>query len=151
MEVGESTARSLALHFGDIGPLLAASREKLETIPDIGPIVANKIATFFEQADNQTVVERLRTAGVRWRSVSLVRTAALEGQAFVLTGTLSTLKRNDAKAQLQALGAKVSGSVSKNTDYLVAGDAAGSKLTRLILGVKILDENELIALLEQHQ
>jgi DNA ligase (NAD+) len=153
MEVGESTGRSLALHFGDIDPLLAASREKLETIPDIGPIVANKIATFFEQADNQTVVERLRTAGVRWEvSEPSENSAALEGQTFVLTGTLSTLKRNDAKAQLQALGAKVSGSVSKNTDYLVAGDAAGSKLTKAqSLGVKILDENELIALLEQHQ
>jgi DNA ligase (NAD+) len=115
--------------------------------------VANKIATFFEQADNQTVVERLRTAGVRWEvSEPSENSAALEGQTFVLTGTLSTLKRNDAKAQLQALGAKVSGSVSKNTDYLVAGDAAGSKLTKAqSLGVKILDENELIALLEQHQ
>lgn len=152
-EVGESTARSLAMSFGDIAPIFSASRDALTEIQDIGPIVADKIASFFEHPENQEVVKRLQESGIHWPIIEMTeKNVALEGQTFVLTGTLNTLKRNDAKAQLQALGAKVSGSVSKNTDYLVAGDAAGSKLTKAeSLGVKILDETELILLLEQHQ
>jgi DNA ligase (NAD+) len=152
-EVGESTARSLANHFGDIQPLIQASRDELIQIQDIGPIVADKIATFFSQAENQQVISRLLSAGVRWPVIEKDENGvALEGQVFVLTGTLTTLKRNDAKAQLQALGAKVAGSVSKNTSFVVAGDAAGSKLTKAqSLGVPIMDENQLIELLEKHQ
>lgn len=152
-EVGESTARSLATHFGDIEPMLGANREQLEAIQDIGPIVADKIATFFAQPENQQVITRLQAAGVHWPVIEPGdNNDALAGKVFVLTGTLTTLKRNDAKAQLQALGAKVAGSVSKNTSFVVAGDAAGSKLAKAqSLGVPVMDENELIALLEQYQ
>lgn len=152
-EVGESTARSLANHFGDLDALLKANRDELILIQDIGPIVADKIATFFAQPENQEVISRLRAAGIHWPVIEQAdNNEALVGKVFVLTGTLTTLTRNDAKAQLQALGAKVAGSVSKNTSYVVAGDAAGSKLTKAqSLGVPIMDENELIALLEQHQ
>ncbi len=152
-EVGESTARNLATHFGDLEPLLHANRDELVLIQDIGPIVADKIATFFAQPENQQVISRLRTAGIRWPVIEQADNHdALAGKVFVLTGTLSTLKRNDAKAQLQALGAKVSGSVSKNTSFVVAGDEAGSKLAKAqSLGVPVMDENELIALLEKHQ
>lgn len=152
-EVGESTARSLAMAFGDIHPLLTAGRDELIEIQDIGPIVADKIVAFFAQSENQEVITRLIEAGLNWPVLEKSdNDAALEGQTFVLTGTLTNLKRNEAKAQLQAFGAKVAGSVSKNTDYLVAGDAAGSKLTKAQeLGITVLSEDELIDLLEQHK
>jgi DNA ligase (NAD+) len=151
-EVGESTARSLAVFFSDIDPLMSANRDSLIDVPDVGPIVADKIASFFEQQQNREVIQALKASGVRWPALTkTVQSKALEGQTFVITGTLSTLNRNEAKAQLQSLGAKVAGSVSKNTSYLVAGDAAGSKLTRAqSLEVPILDENELIELLKEH-
>ena len=150
-EVGESTARNLAIYFSDLGPLLSTHRDELVQVPDVGPIVADKIATFFSQPVNIEVIERLQQAGVSWDVLPQSnQTTALEGQTFVLTGTLTTLNRNDAKAQLQSLGAKVSGSVSKSTSYVVAGDAAGSKLAKAqSLGIPIMDESELIELLER--
>jgi DNA ligase (NAD+) len=152
-EVGETTARNLAVYFSDIDPLLTASRDDLVQVPDVGPIVADKIASFFEQQQNQAVIAELRAAGVHWAALEKsVQSEALEGKTFVLTGTLTTLNRNEAKAKLQALGAKVSGSVSKNTSFVVAGDAAGSKLTKAqSLDVPIISEQELIELLEGHQ
>jgi DNA ligase (NAD+) len=152
-EVGESTARNLAIYFCDLDPLLSANRDELVIVPDVGPIVADKIATFFSQPVNIEVIERLRQAGVHWDVLPQShQTAALEGQTFVLTGTLTTLNRNDAKARLQSLGAKVSGSVSKSTSFVVAGDAAGSKLAKAqSLGVPVLDESELVELLKEHE
>jgi DNA ligase (NAD+) len=152
-EVGETTARNLAVYFSDIDPLLTASRDDLVQVPDVGPIVADKIASFFEQQQNQAVIAELRAAGVHWAALEKsVQSEALEGKTFVLTGTLTTLNRNEAKAKLQALGAKVSGSVSKNTSFVVAGDAAGSKLTKAqSLDVPIISEQEQIELLEGHQ
>jgi DNA ligase (NAD+) len=152
-EVGEATAQALAGAFGDLDPLMEASEEQLLSVPDIGPVVAGHIHSFFRQEDNLRVIERLRSEGVSWEPVPVAEQGAkpLEGQTFVLTGTLSTMTRNDAKARLQALGAKVAGSVSKNTDYVVAGEAAGSKLTKAQeLGVDILDEDALAQLLNSH-
>lgn len=151
-EVGESTARSLARHFKSLGPLRRADEESLQAVPDIGPIVAEKIFHFFQQDTNNRVIDDLLDLGIRWPMEETTGDdEALAGQTFVLTGTLATLKRNEAKARLQSLGAKVAGSVSSKTSYVVAGDAAGSKLTKAReLGVPILDEDELIALLEEH-
>jgi len=151
-EVGESTARNLSVYFSDLPPLLSTNRDELIKVPDVGPIVADKIATFFSQPVNIEVIERLRQAGVKWEILPQSnQIATLEGQTFVLTGTLTTLNRNEAKAQLRSLGAKVSGSVSKHTSFVVAGDAAGSKLAAAqSLGVPILDESELVKLLKEH-
>jgi DNA ligase (NAD+) len=151
-EVGETTARNLAVHFSDFERLLKANREDLLTVPDVGPIVADKIATFFSQIENIEVITDLRQSGVEWEVLPVSNTAAvLAGQTFVLTGTLTTLNRNDAKAQLQSLGAKVAGTVSKNTSWVVAGDAAGSKLAKAeSLGISVLDEIGLIELLKEH-
>ncbi|MEM7365202.1 MAG: NAD-dependent DNA ligase LigA [Pseudomonadota bacterium] len=151
-EVGEATARNLALHFHDLQPLREASVESLQEVDDVGPIVAEKIAAFFGQTNNQLVIDQLVEAGVRWEPEVVEEAASsrdLSGETVVLTGTLSTLTRNDAKARLQALGAKVSGSVSSKTSFVVAGDAAGSKLTKAQeLGVRVLTEQDLIDLLE---
>ncbi len=151
-EVGESTAAQLARHFAELDKLRQANEEALIEVPDVGPIVAEKIAVFFRQPHNEEVIDALLEKGIHWPAIEQpAGEAALEGKTFVLTGTLTNLKRNEAKARLQTLGAKVAGSVSKNTDYVVAGDAAGSKLTKAQeLGIEILDENQLIALLEEH-
>ena len=151
-EVGEATARNLALHFHDLHPLREASVESLQEVDDVGPIVAAKIATFFGQKNNQAVIDQLVDAGVCWEPEVVEAPTSrrgLSGETVVLTGTLSKLTRNDAKARLQALGAKVSGSVSSKTSFVVAGDAAGSKLTKAQeLGVLVLTEQDLIDLLE---
>ncbi|MCB1647062.1 MAG: NAD-dependent DNA ligase LigA [Pseudomonadales bacterium] len=151
-EVGESTARNLALHFADIHALEQAGPEELQAVPDIGPIVAGKIVAFFHQEDNRKVIESLLATGISWPSIETsVASATLAGEVWVLTGTLTQLTRNEAKARLQALGAKVAGSVSKNTTCVVAGDAAGSKLTKAQeLGVKVLSEEELLVMLQSH-
>jgi DNA ligase (NAD+) len=151
-EVGEATARSLALHFGGINALRQASEEDLQLVSDVGPIVAGKIRHFFMQESNNEVVDLLIGAGVQWDAIEpVVGGDELVGETWVLTGTLTSLNRNQAKAGLQQLGAKVSGSVSKNTSCLVAGDAAGSKLSKAQeLGIKVIDENELIALFQLH-
>ena len=148
-EVGESTARSLAQFYGEMERLRSADEESLQAVPDVGPIVAAKIARFFDQETNKRVIDELLEAGVRWEAAApSAASDALSGKTFVLTGTLSTIGRSEAKAKLQSLGAKVSGSVSKNTDYVVAGDAAGSKLAKAQdLGIEILSEQDMIKLL----
>ncbi|HFQ94687.1 MAG TPA: NAD-dependent DNA ligase LigA, partial [Anaerolineae bacterium] len=134
----------------DIDRLAAASEEELEAIPDIGPIVAGHIVHFFEQAHNRDVIKKLLDAGITWPLQEVPRAQPLQGKTYVLTGTLSTLTRNDAKARLQALGAKVAGSVSAKTSAVIAGEKAGSKLTKAEkLGVPVLSEDDLIKLLEQ--
>jgi DNA ligase (NAD+) len=149
-EVGESTARNLAMYFKTLESVIAANETQLELVPDVGPIVASRIARFFNQDVNLDVIASLGNSGVIPESEPEGNTQSpLAGQTFVLTGTLTQLTRSEAKSKLQALGAKVSGSVSKNTSCVVAGDAAGSKLTKAqTLGVKVIDENTLVALLD---
>jgi len=150
-EVGESTARLLAQQFGDLEKLMSATRRELKKIPDIGPVAAKSIVTFFQQPHNREVIQRLQELGVHWpQNESPVATAqTLSGKTFVLTGTLSGMTRDDAKARLQALGAKVSNSVSKKTDYVVAGEKAGSKLEKArTLGINVIDEAGLLGLLQ---
>ncbi|MBT8141889.1 MAG: NAD-dependent DNA ligase LigA [Gammaproteobacteria bacterium] len=151
-EVGEATAASLAAHFGDIEPLKQATLEALINISDIGPIMAGHIHAYFQRPENLDLVQRLIEAGVHWETAApTVTSDALNGQVFVITGTLSNMSRDEAKAALQALGAKVTGSVSKKTDYLVAGEKSGSKLSKAeSLGVKILDDEAFKALLAKY-
>jgi len=150
--VGEATAKDLARHFGSLDALMAADVEKLQQVPDVGPVVAASIARFFAEHHNVEVIEQLRAAGVHWPEVepSAAAVSALVGKTFVLTGTLPTLAREAAKERIEARGGKVAGSVSKKTDYVVAGAEAGSKLAKAqALGVTILDESQLMELLEQ--
>lgn len=150
-EVGESTAANLARHFKELDALKQASVEQLIEVEDVGAIVAQHVAHFFAQPHNLEVIDKLLAAGVTWPAIEALSEdeQPLKGQIWVLTGTLSQMSRTDAKAQLEALGAKVSGSVSKKTDCVVAGEAAGSKLTKANeLGVKVLDEAGLLALLQ---
>ncbi len=150
-QVGEATAQALANHFGDLGSLRKAKPEVLETVPDVGPVVAESIVTFFKQSHNREVIDHLIKSGMRWDDIEVkpVAEMPLSGQTFVLTGTLSSMTRIDARSRLQSLGAKVAGSVSKKTSYVVVGADPGSKATRAEkLGVKILSENELIELLK---
>ncbi len=147
--VGESTAKALARHFGSLDRILQASNEELLEVEDIGPVVAQSIRTFFDQDHNREVVQALRAAGVRWPEHEAAERVpkALAGKTFVLTGTLPTLTREEATELLEAAGAKVAGSVSRKTDYVVAGDEAGSKLEKArALGVAVLDEAGLRAL-----
>ncbi len=149
--VGETTAKDLARHFGALDRLMDASTEQLLEAPDVGPVVAQSIRTFFEQPHNREVVEQLRAAGVTWAEhdgEADTSPKPLAGKTFVLTGSLPTLEREDAKALIEAAGGKVSGSVSKKTHYVVAGEAAGSKLDKAReLGVEVIDEAALRALL----
>ncbi len=148
--VGEATAKDLARHFGSLDRLLDASVDELLQVNDVGPVVAQSIRTFFDQPHNREVVEQLRAAGVSWPEGEPAERAPqpLLGKTFVLTGTFPTLKRDEAKAMLEAAGAKVAGSVSKKTDYVVAGEEAGSKLDKAQeLGVAVIDEAQMLALL----
>jgi DNA ligase (NAD+) len=148
--VGEATAKALARYFGNLDAIMNASEEALLEVDDVGPVVAQSIRTFFDQAHNREVVEQLRACGVTWEEGQPAERAPqpLSGQTFVITGTLPTLGRDEAKDLLEAAGAKVAGSVSKKTNYLVAGTEAGSKLTKALeLGVKVLDEHQLMELL----
>lgn len=148
--VGESTAKELARHFGNLDAIMNASNEQLLQVADIGPIVAQSLHTFFEQAHNREVVEQLRAAGIEWKEgePSPAALLPLAGKTFVLTGTFPTLSREEAKEMLEAAGAKVAGSVSKKTHYVVAGAEAGSKLEKAQgLGLSILDEAGMLALL----
>jgi DNA ligase (NAD+) len=144
--VGEATARDLAAHFGSLDPLLAATADELLQVHDVGPVLAEAIHDFFAEPHNRQVITALRAAGVTWKEGPPQRPAAgpLAGRTFVLTGTLPTLSRDEAKALLEAAGASVVGSVSKKTDYVVAGADAGSKLAKArTLGVAVIDETEL--------
>lgn len=154
-EVGEATALNLANHFGDLPALIAATEEELQAVPDVGPIVAQHIQLFFQQPHNVSVINALLDTGIHWDPIDVVAVAEdelpLDGKTYVLTGTLSSMGRNDAKALLVKLGAKVTGSVSKKTDAVIAGEAAGSKLTKAeSLGVPVMDEDQLVALLQEH-
>jgi len=141
--VGEATAKELARHFGQLDAIMDASEEQLLEVADIGPVVAHSIRTFFDQPHNREVVEQLRACGISWPEGSPAERVStpLSGKTLVLTGTLPTLAREDAKALIEAAGGKVAGSVSKKTDYVVAGAEAGSKLAKALeLGVPVLDE-----------
>ena len=152
-EVGEVTAANLADHFLDLESLQQASVEELEKVPDVGPIVAQHLRAFFDLAHNNDVITSLLEVGIHWPEVltSAQQETAISGKVFVLTGTLSAMPRTEAKEALMALGAKVTGSVSKKTDYLVAGGDPGSKLKKaLSLGVNVLSEEELLQLINSH-
>lgn len=152
-EVGEATAVSLARHFGSWEALSAASVEALLAVPDVGPVVADHLRQFFDSADSMAVVRALREAGVHWPDMPLQAAAELPlaGQTWVVTGKLEKLDRAAAKDYLQGLGARVAGSVSANTDTVVAGPGAGSKLDRATgLGVTVIDEPAFLALLAEH-
>jgi DNA ligase (NAD+) len=146
-EVGEATASALAGYYGKLEAIIAADEESLQQVPDVGPVVASRIRHFFGESHNREVIRRLVDAGLHWPESEPVRAPAdgpLAGRTFVLTGTLAGMTRNEAKDRIQAAGGKVTGSVSKKTDYLVAGDKAGSKLTKAQnLEVTVLDEVEL--------
>jgi DNA ligase (NAD+) len=150
-EVGEATAKVLAESYGDFAPLREASLEELQQLPDIGPVVAQHIVTFFQQPHNQEVIDKLLTAGISWRKSKAAKRQPLVGQTFVLTGTLQGMTRDEAKSALEALGARVSGSVSKKTSYVVVGSDPGSKLQKAHqLDVPVLDEVDLQAILARH-
>ncbi len=145
--VGEQTAKDLARHFGNLDALMSADAAALLQVPDVGPVVAESILAFFAEPHNRTVIEGLRAAGA-WRDgEAQPLVGPLTGMTFVLTGTLPTLTRDEAKGRIEALGGKVAGSVSKKTNYVVAGTEAGSKLAKAQeLGIAILNEDGLLAL-----
>ncbi|MFZ9256087.1 MAG: NAD-dependent DNA ligase LigA [Burkholderiaceae bacterium] len=148
--VGESTAKTLARHFGTLDALMAASEEEMLAVEDVGPVVAQSILGFFHDPLNRELIAQLRAAGVHWDESVVERDAQpLTGKTFVLTGTLPNLKRDEAQALIEAAGGKVSGSVSKKTSYVVAGEEAGSKLVKAeSLGIPVLDEEAFLQLLE---
>lgn len=151
-EVGEATAQQLSAHFGTLDAIMEADEEALQAVPDVGPVVAQEIRAFFQERHNRDVIAKLRRRGVEPPAEKVVSRVKrpLAGKTFVLTGTLDTLSRAEAKARLQALGAKVTGSVSSKTDFVVAGADPGSKLAKAQeLGVEVLGERELLRLLEQ--
>jgi DNA ligase (NAD+) len=149
-EVGDATAGSLAREFGDLDALIEAPEERLESIPDIGPVVAKHIVHFFRQPHNIEVIDKLRNAGLSWPRIEKTLHQPLQGHTYVLTGSLSGMTRDEAKQRLQALGAKVSGSVSAKTTALIAGEKSGSKLGKAeSLGVAVLSEQDLLRLLQQ--
>ncbi len=153
-EVGEATAATLASHFCTLEALEAASVEDLQTADDVGPIVAQHIALFFQQAHNREVIEALLAQGLNWPAIEKPAQSdalPLAGQTWVLTGTLTAMTRDEGKAYLQSLGAKVAGSVSAKTAQVVAGEKAGSKLTKAqSLGVSVMDEEAFMAFLQDH-
>ncbi len=152
--VGESTAKDLARHFGKLDAIMQATPEQLLQVPDVGPVVAQSIHDFFAEAHNREVVQQLRELGVQWEEHdgASQRALPLAGQTFVLTGTLASLSRDEAKSRLEALGAKVAGSVSKKTDCVVAGVEAGSKLDKAReLNVPVWDEQQLLNRLKEYE
>ena len=146
--VGERTAEFLAEHFGSMDALINASEEELIEVNEVGPRIAASIREFFAEEKNLRLIERLREAGLTFTGERKVRGTKLSGMTFVLTGTLPTYSRDDAKKMIEDAGGKVSGSVSKKTSYVVAGEDAGSKLDKArSLGVKVISERELMAML----
>ncbi|WP_086870897.1 NAD-dependent DNA ligase LigA [Kosakonia pseudosacchari] len=152
-EVGEATAAGLAAYFGTLEALMAASVEELQKVPDVGVVVAKHVDNFFNEESNREVIRQLvEDVGIHWPAPVIVKAEEIDspfaGKTIVLTGSLSQLSRDDAKARLTALGAKVAGSVSKKTDLVIAGEAAGSKLAKAQeLGIEVIDEAEMIRLL----
>lgn len=152
-EVGEATAKALASWFGSLEVISQTGEDELQQVPDVGPIVAGHVRSFFDQPHNQEILQALKAAGVVWQQEQVSERAErpLAGETWVLTGTLAHMTRDQAKVKLEALGAKIAGSVSKKTACVVAGEAAGSKLVKAEqLGVPVLDEDGLRALLEEH-
>lgn len=151
--VGEATAKDLAHYFGNLDGIMSADEARLEEVPDIGPVVAESIAQFFHEHHNREVIEQLRAAGVSWKEESAKQGASggmLAGKTFVLTGTLPNLTREEAKDKIESCGGKITGSVSKKTDFVVAGADPGSKYEKAVeLGVPILDEADLMKMLEE--
>ncbi|WP_241073847.1 NAD-dependent DNA ligase LigA [Achromobacter insuavis] len=146
--VGETTARDVARHFGSIEAIMDADEDALSSVPDVGPVVAGSIRRFFAEQHNRDVIDQLKAQGVHPVAEAVPQDTTLAGKTFVLTGTLPNWTREEASMRIQAAGGKVSGSVSKRTAYLVAGEDAGSKLTKAQeLGVTVLDEDALKALL----
>jgi DNA ligase (NAD+) len=148
--VGEATAKELARHFGTLDAIMAASVDELLLVQDVGPVVAQSIHTFFAQAHNREVVEQLRACGVHWDESTPGQAGPkpLAGLTFVITGTLPTWSRDEAKDKLEAAGAKVAGSVSKKTSFVLAGTEAGSKLDKAqALGVPVIDEAQMLQML----
>jgi len=151
-DVGETTAQTLANYFGDLDKLKRATQEQLIEIPDVGPAVSESILHFFSQTHNVEIVDKLLAAGINWPSIEVKSDdeLPLKGKSFVVTGTLSGMGRDEAKAALQALGAKVTGSVSKKTDYVVIGENPGSKAEKAeALGVEMLDEERFLKLINK--
>jgi len=150
-EVGESTAESLAAHFGGIEPLMAADVQSLQQVEDVGPVVAENIRHFFDQPKNRDIVDKLLAAGIDWPPVEAARrSSSLEGKTFVITGTLDGYSRDEAARLLKARGAKVSGSVSAKTSAVIAGENPGSKLTKAEeLGIEVLGQAEFEKLLDE--
>ncbi|MBC7984924.1 MAG: NAD-dependent DNA ligase LigA [Candidatus Obscuribacterales bacterium] len=149
-DVGETTAGTLATHFGSLQSLLGASEESIQQVPDVGPIIAAHILKFFSQTHNREVIDAIRAAGVLWpeQNVAVAKDGPLVDKTFVITGTLPTLTRDEARDRIVALGGKVSDSVSKKTSYIVVGADAGSKFKKAQqLSIPILDESSLLALL----
>lgn len=149
-EVGEATALALAQHFGELQKIQQASTEELEAVPDVGPVVANNITQYFSHVENRKLVKALQSAGVTWPDIDVADAtdAILAGQTYVITGKFDSMSRNEIKAQLQQLGAKVAGSVSSKTTALIAGEKAGGKLGKATdLGIPILDQQQLDELL----
>ncbi len=155
--IGETTAKDLARHFGQLDRIIDATEAQLLEVNDVGPVVALSVRSFFDQPHHREVVEQLRAVGISWEETEGVAVTApdatgiagVTGKTFVLTGTLPTLTRDAAKEMIEAAGGKVTGSVSKKTNYVVAGTEAGSKLDKATeLGVTVLDENGLLALLQ---
>jgi DNA ligase (NAD+) len=149
--VGERTAELLASEFGSMDELKKASQEELERVQEVGPKVAASVHDFFQNEQNHELIKRLAELGLKMTAEKKQRTTQLEGLTFVLTGTFPTLSREEAKAKIEAAGGKVSGSVSKKTNYVVAGEEAGSKLARAQeLGLEIIDEAALLAMMTAH-
>ncbi len=148
--VGERTAQFLAEHFGEMDDLVMASEEELQQVEEVGPRIAKSIVEFFAEPKNRELVDELRAAGLTFRGKKKERGTKLAGKTFVLTGTLANYSRDEAKKMIEDAGGKVTGSVSKKTDYVVAGADAGSKLDKAKeLGVKVVDEKEMEGLLRQ--
>lgn len=152
-EVGESTARNLAQYFTTLASLMNATEQQLESVPDVGPIVADHIARFFYEPHNRHVIESLLNSGITWpdpQSIAAKNAQTLSGKTFVLTGTLTHFTRDEAKSELLSRGATVTGTVSAKTDFLVAGESAGSKLSKAeALGITILSEEDLEKILKE--
>ncbi|EIQ7968328.1 NAD-dependent DNA ligase LigA, partial [Salmonella enterica subsp. enterica serovar Mbandaka] len=151
-EVGEATAAGLAAYFGTLEALQTATIDELQKVPDVGIVVATHVFNFFAEESNRDVIGQLLAEGVHWPAPVVINVQEIDspfaGKTVVLTGSLSQMSRDDAKARLAALGAKVAGSVSKKTDLVIAGEAAGSKLAKAQeLGITVIDEAEMIRLL----
>lgn len=153
-EVGEATANALASHYGKLEAIMSASEEDLQTVPDVGPVVASRMQAFFSESHNLDVIRSLKGSGVRWTESEpalIAEDGPLTGKTFVLTGTLAGMTRDEAKDRIQAAGGKVTGTVSKKTDFVVYGDNPGSKLTKAQkLAVETIDQTGLEKLLGDH-